>query len=448
MRFRIQDSVRGITVLLVAIVALGAVSSLWLLRSVQAQSARATASRTASRQGLLIAAYLATHPVVRAGSDEADWTELTRLVRSLAMLESGLRYVSLTEAGVTLYHKQIQPLSQGVPLEDLAAVTNALQNLAIDRKLIAVGTNSLPVVTFGINVTEAARPRVLEIALSPDAVARESEPAAHAITAMFRISLITTSIAFTVCGVLVLWMMRREAVRERLRREQEHLAFSGVLANGIVHDFRNPMSAVKLDAQMLAKEAGKEDSQNRARISDLARRIGTTVDRMDQVFREFLYLARPSDELAIRISIGGIVRECGSMLQARFERAGVGLDIQGPERDIYVRGNETALRRALTNVLTNAEQFSPAETRVTVTIGSVDGWARIDVVDQGPGIPKKERDRIFEMFATTRPGGTGLGLFLARTALAKAGGRIQSLPAPERGSCFRIELPEDRGGDA
>jgi two-component system sensor histidine kinase DctS len=66
---------------------------------------------------------------------------------------------------------------------------------------------------------------------------------------------------------------------------------------------------------------------------------------------------------------------------------------------------------------------------------------RIDIADRGPGVPPRDRERIFEMFVSSRPEGTGLGLVLARTALRKCGGEIIARPREGGGSIFRITLP-------
>ena len=79
--------------------------------------------------------------------------------------------------------------------------------------------------------------------------------------------------------------------------------------------------------------------------------------------------------------------------------------------------------------------------RVQVRVARGERTATVDVSDAGAGVPERDRQRIFEMFYTTRPGGTGLGLFLARSAVERCGGTIQVLDAEPSGACFRITLP-------
>ena len=79
---------------------------------------------------------------------------------------------------------------------------------------------------------------------------------------------------------------------------------------------------------------------------------------------------------------------------------------------------------------------------ITIRVGASGGNVTVEIADQGPGIPPADRKRVFEMFMTTRPEGTGLGLFLARAAVERSGGTISVADtAPGSGACIRLTLP-------
>jgi signal transduction histidine kinase len=100
------------------------------------------------------------------------------------------------------------------------------------------------------------------------------------------------------------------------------------------------------------------------------------------------------------------------------------------------------IRQALLNILQNALEVSPLQGAVVVTVGAtVQGEARIDVTDQGPGIEAEALDHIFEVFWSKKPAGSGLGLPIARRSIELHGGRIEVETEPGRGSTFRIVLP-------
>jgi two-component system C4-dicarboxylate transport sensor histidine kinase DctB len=275
------------------------------------------------------------------------------------------------------------------------------------------------------------------------AVEREEWAAVRAIDSMYRLGLATVAAAFALCLALVAWVARREEARERARRREEHLAFSGMLANGIVHDFRNPMSSLRLDAQMLAKEAAKGTSSRPERMAELAERMRSTLDRMDRIFREFLTLARPdAGPVPERADLVACARECAEMMAPRYEAAGMRLELDAPGPAPFA-GPSAGAKRAILNLLLNALQHGKAPGPVRLSVEEKADRVALEVEDNGPGLPRADREKAFGMFWTTRPQGTGLGLFMARLAVENGGGRIAAIdPRPGCGGArFRMEYP-------
>jgi signal transduction histidine kinase len=416
--------------------------SLVVLRRMQRDAAGRVAARNVLDIGRVVTTYLSSQPDIAADGDAAhDWHSFSRLVQSMYRVEDALQYVSVTHSNVVLFHEQTETLDPQHPLPHRAE-TDSGADIAMYPKVLQTAAGKVPVVVFVRELTGTnGVPRRIEVALRRDAVWREERGSSTAIAAMFRLTMVVLVISFGACTVLVVWMMRREAAREALRRREEHLAFSGVMANGIVHDFRNPMSALRLDVQMLAREAARGTASRTDRIAELAERIRGTLDRMDKVFEEFLYMSRPASDKREPLELVACARESLAMLAARFEQAGIATTLAAPSEPLYVLTYGNALRRALLNVLTNAEQFSAPGSRVTVTLTREGDKARIDVDDEGPGIPPRRRESVFEMFATTRPEGTGLGLFLARAAIERSDGAIAIGEKAGPGTRVTIKLP-------
>jgi len=188
-------------------------------------------------------------------------------------------------------------------------------------------------------------------------------------------------------------------------------------------------------------EASKRDDQDCGRIAELSDRVKRTIDRMDKVFEEFLYASKaPSDERE-DVILNATIKDCIAMLEPRAKEAGVALAVELPDEDVAVSLYEASLCRALMNIVTNAQQHSPEGGTVTVTLVQHDKHVSINVVDQGDGFKESELDHMFEMFVSTRPSGTGLGLFLARTAMERCGGTIEARNLPDKGACFSIVIP-------
>jgi len=424
------------TALLVSLIAALAGGTLLLLRGMHDRAAQEAAAETVIQRGRTMVSHLLS----QAPADDAapDWSGFSTFVRNLHAVEKGLQYVSVTREGIVVFNEQTSmPGNPGtVPPEPAPA------EVEMRRELLQAGDSQVPVVVFAATAGSNANLRV-EVALRKAIVSREGQAAGTAISSMFRLSLLTVCIAFGLCIGLVVLMMRREIRHEALRTEQEHLAFSGMLANGIVHDFRNPMSALKLDAQMLHREVERGDASRPARVTELATRIRQTLDRMDDVFKAFLFASRPDSAARTRVDIATCLQEAVDTLASRLERDNIRTAIEAPPHPVHVNVFAASLRRALVNILTNAIAFSPPRGAViTIRVGASGGNVTVEIADQGPGIPPADRKRVFEMFMTTRPEGTGLGLFLARAAVERSGGTISVADtAPGSGACIRLTLP-------
>lgn len=430
----------------VALIAVLAAGGLFVLRRWHGQAAHQLAAQSVAERGQWLAMNLALRAAAAAETadhavhdgDPGAWREFSGQLRSLREVEEDLEFVAVRRGGVTLFQEHAAAAVPADPRGDY----HFTGPVTMGRQRLTAGDGEIPVVTFSVAVTNpGAGPVTLELGMRRRAVEREEWAAASAIESMYRLSLATMGICFAVCLALVAGMARREERRERARRREEHLAFSGVLANGIVHDFRNPMSSLRLDAQMLNKEAGRGAEARPERMAELAGRMQHTLDRMEKVFQEFLVLARPGEETPAQIDLGACARECLELLAPRCEAAGVTAEVRGAAAGIAIRASEPAVRRALLNVLLNATQHAGTGGRITVELASVDGQARLDVTDTGPGIPRADRERVFEMFYTTRPQGTGLGLFLARTAIEKNGGSLAVAEPDAAGTRLRLEFP-------
>jgi signal transduction histidine kinase len=447
---RPQVSLSVVAVVLVFLVALFAGGAIAVVHRIHGQLAHAEAAKTVLEEGVLIASFLAGQSSVTSPVEtDQDWGPLSRLVNSFHTVQNGLQYVSIEKDGDTVFQEHTSAMGMSEEREDEPNV-DLRGDVRLSRRVLRVGDQTMPVVVFSLPFESTdGGAGVVRVAMRKDAVGREEGPSLSAMKSMFRLTMATMLASFGLCAVLVVWMLHRETVREKQRRSEEHLAFSGVLANGIAHDFRNPMSSMRLDVQMLQKEVSKNDPGGQSKIVGLCSRIRGTMDRMDKVFQEFLYLSRPASDKPEKLDLVACVSESIEMLQSRLSQAGVGVETDYRETALHVMAYQGALRRALVNVITNAEHFSGKGGTVKLRVFRSGGNAVVDVADSGPGIPKGERRRIFEMFVTSRPSGTGLGLFLAKAAIERSGGSIRVIDSEDPGTCFRIQLPvaEDAGGD-
>lgn len=400
----------------------------------------ATASLLESGVALLSAIYESASACWTHATPE-HWRHFSLVADTVLGVRRDIQSLSITRDGVTVFHRQAARLSdEGLDAEPARHLN--LEEIVMAPRTVEVGGVRYPVFVLSHEMELPGGERVLtEATLRRDAVSEEELTARSLVFSLYAFSVAVLVLSFGCCALVLSLAVARDRRREQRARQEEHLAFSGVLANGILHDFRNPMSAVRLDAQMLGRELARPDGFRAPRVAELAERIARAMTRMDKVFQEFLFLARPDGERPTSVDLPQVARECLDTLAPRFEQAGVTSGTVWPSDLPPASAFPFALRRALINVLVNAIHFSPRKGEVTVSIVRDGQSLVLDVLDQGPGIPAELRRQVFEMFVTGRPEGTGLGLFLARTAIRRCGGEIVALPRPGGGTNIRITLP-------
>lgn len=427
--------------LLIACIAILAAANLWYLRRLQHESLHSSAAESVLSQGADLARTLAEQPAVSDPNDDPKrWTEFARFVRSLRRIEPAMDYVTVAEGDVIVFHD-----SAGIVGTNTAASTAASPGkppeVRVGRQRIAKGDSVIPVLTFTAPAGRDGAPRQVRVALRKEAVDRREQQAAEALGILFRITMATLVVSFGLAALLSVGILRHEIERQRRERAAEHLAFAGAIADGIIHDVRNPLSSLRLDLQMLEKEVLKGQAGNTGRTLALAERTLKTMERIDMVMREFLYVSMPESADRERVDVNDCVHDCLDLLGARFEAAGVRLRAELSADRLVFEGFGVGIKRALINILTNAKQASPQGGTVTVRTSARDGQAVIEVEDEGRGIPRRQMKRLFEMFASGRPDGIGLGLHLAKAAVERSGGAIAAENRAGNGAQFTIRLP-------
>ena len=215
----------------------------------------------------------------------------------------------------------------------------------------------------------------------------------------------------------------------------ERLAAIGRMAAHVTHEVRNPLSSIGLNVEMLEDELSDGDEEARA----LMRAIQREVDRLTGITEEYLRLARLPQPRLEADDLGELIRSVGAFVRREMEASKVELQIEVGELP-SVAFDEAQLRQALLNLLRNARE-AMGEGVVKLHAVRAEGGVEIRVSDRGPGIPEAERDRIFDLFFTTKERGTGLGLPLTHQIVEAHSGRIDCAENPEGGTVFTIWLP-------
>ncbi|HUX41316.1 MAG TPA: HAMP domain-containing sensor histidine kinase [Rectinemataceae bacterium] len=237
--------------------------------------------------------------------------------------------------------------------------------------------------------------------------------------------------------LLVLVLMRRNGeLKERESRNRE-LAELGQAARTLVHEIKNPLGVIGIQAATLRRREGENSLAGKAAdvIDGEVRRLAGMADRI----REFLK-AGPGDPRDIELLdfMRAFVERHDP--EAGEGRSGIDLSLPTGDRGAMVRVDPDRLSLALDNLVANAREADP------------EGWVTLEVVrkgrswvmavgDRGGGVAPDSRARLFEPFFTTKEKGSGIGLALARSVARGAGGDLTYSPRPEGGSLFLLSLP-------
>ena len=228
-----------------------------------------------------------------------------------------------------------------------------------------------------------------------------------------------------------------QAMKERLR---EHLAGTRRLALDLAHRFKTPLTSIRGAVDIL-EELKDDDPEARARF--LAN-IRQDADRMNDLLNRLLLLARAEDPGTDGREIfdwSALVTDTARRFDPAVRAQGVTLSIETPDDPLPCRGIPDLLEKALENLLDNALHFTPGGGTVHLTVRRGDGIIETIVADSGPGVPEADRENIFVRFFTTRLGGNGLGLAIARAAAQRHGGTLELSSRPGPGAVFVLRLP-------
>jgi two-component system sensor histidine kinase PilS (NtrC family) len=245
-------------------------------------------------------------------------------------------------------------------------------------------------------------------------------------------------------GVLVMfaytlyWVQRRlQEVSAALERAQR-VSTVGLVTSGFAHEMKNALTVI-LGFAELARTASEKSGAD-AKVQRHLRELEGEVRRTVQSLGSFLAYARGEGEAAAPSArdANEIVRETLRWVRPMARMKELQLDDQLGEPP-RIAADPFAVRQVLLNLLLNALDF--AKTRIEVTTRGDGAWAEFRVADDGPGVPAEDREKIFERWFTTRPGGTGLGLATANEIVKHHRGTLVYEERAGGGAAFVLRLP-------
>ncbi|HEX6079113.1 MAG TPA: ATP-binding protein [Methylomirabilota bacterium] len=245
--------------------------------------------------------------------------------------------------------------------------------------------------------------------------------------------------AHRVMGVAVL-LKDLESVKtvQSLVSYSAKLAALGRLTSGVAHEVKNPLNAMMIHVELLKERLEDADPDVRQSLEV----IGSEIRRLDRVVQGFLKFMRPQELTLKPVDLNSMLQSVGALLEAEGQSRGVRLVMDLDAGLPSVSGDEELLRQAFINIVQNAVQAMPngGAVRIRTRPEGLD-WVRVTVTDQGVGIAPEDLDKIFKLYYTSKPGGSGIGLSVVYRILQLHDGTVEAKSQVGKGTALIVRLP-------
>ena len=438
--------------------------------------------KRAARQLLLLAAALTFMALLIGGSAFVSWREIRELRRGFttSQLES-FRIADQLQAGLLKLDALLLKYADGRLPEDWRSFTDESRrldawidqqkaalttpeekavlseiNAAYDGYLAAAGELAVDAASFDKFKVEAAKERLISLGLKLADAHREAlgrfASSTQQSLALLQAVIFTALLALVLLAALAAAVAYREMIAplrvkliesQALVERHEKLAALGVLAAGVAHEIRNPLTAIKARLYTQQKALAPA-SRERADAEFISREI----DRLEKIVSDFLRFARPVEPERVPVSPANLLREVRQLMAEQLRESSIDLAVERAV-ETKVLGDPEQLKQVLINLVQNAAEalgtggtikLRAVESRIALG-GRMRDVAIIEVEDNGTGMPPEVQKRLFDPFFTTKPTGTGLGLSIAARIVEKHGGALRVKTAANHGTTFGVVLP-------
>ncbi len=258
--------------------------------------------------------------------------------------------------------------------------------------------------------------------------------------------LIVTTVLLTT-GKLVKRLEAKRRDLSLLTRQFEHAgkaAAAGQLARGALEEISDSLANIHAASQWVRElfRQGTAGLPAAEEIVETLAQIDAEVHRGERAVRSGLELSRPAaGPVRIELNVPQLIDELIGLMRRELHFRRIRVTRPGPDPGAVVRTEPDDLRQVLQNLISNAAAAAGEGGEIEIGASIAGDRLRLEVADNGPGIPEKDFEKIFEPLYTTRPDGLGLGLGISRTIVARLGGTLSVRNVPGRGAAFTVDLP-------
>ncbi len=215
------------------------------------------------------------------------------------------------------------------------------------------------------------------------------------------------------------------------------LAAISRLTSGVAHEVKNPLNAMILALEILKTKIPEENELVKPQLDILTEEIR----RLDRVVKTFLDFTRPVELRRTPTDLANLVVEVFALAEPQARENNVQLTVSPDGKLPTVKVDRDLMKQALLNLVLNGCQAMPSGGELRVTHRASREKVTVEIADQGSGIPPEARDKIFALYFTTKPGGTGVGLAMTYRIIQLHNGSIDFSTEVNQGTTFRVTLP-------
>jgi signal transduction histidine kinase len=211
------------------------------------------------------------------------------------------------------------------------------------------------------------------------------------------------------------------------------------ITGGVAHEIKNPLNAISLRLDLLRARLGAPEDELAGEIDVLT----NEVRRLDRVVKTFLDFSRPVEMKVQDVDLAILASEVADLLAPQARLAGITLEFQGPAggESMHIRGDADMLKQAILNLVTNAIDAMKSGGNLKLRASRAGDAVTLEVADNGPGIPPNLRNKVFQLYFTTKAKGSGIGLAMTYRTVQLHNGTIDFTSEEGRGTTFRLQFP-------
>jgi C4-dicarboxylate-specific signal transduction histidine kinase len=228
------------------------------------------------------------------------------------------------------------------------------------------------------------------------------------------------------------------------------LSTVGEMVVELTHELNQPLGAISSYAQACRRLLSFDSPEDREELLASLLRVGEQADRAAEIVRRLRRFIAKAKPMQASVNTNAMIRDVSELINidARMAQVEVQFDLTEPIPPVVA--DRIQIEQVVVNLMRNAFEAMrqcPVELRRLILRTAQEGQdaIRVDVCDNGPGIPAAEVDRVFDRFYTTKPDGMGMGLPISRSIIANHGGRLWFTPNSDQGCTFHFTLPIDYG---